>query len=331
MKKCIISLFLVLSLLIVFSSCTGVNNQNENEKLCINLGLLKGPTGMGAAYLLENNAEGKTEADYNLNLAASPDIFTAGLISGEIDIAALPVNTASVLYNKTDGGIKILCVNTLGVMYILSKDSTVSSITDLSGKTVLSAGQGTTTEYALDYILQKNGLSETVNVDYASEHAEVVTNALSGEYETVLLPEPFVTQLKMKTDEFVSSVNLTYEWNNLGAGEMTQGCFVIRTAFLEEHPDAAAKFLKDFENSVNSINKDYSAAAELIEKYDIAASSVAQKALPNCNIVFMKTEDMKSNTESYLNILFDYNPSSVGGKLPADDFWFAESDLSDAK
>lgn len=335
MKKILSVTAVLLCLALVFVSCaaSGEETTAENttaeettlqtEKAVINIGLLKGPTGMGAAMLLDADEKGTSEADYNLTLAGAPDVLQASLINEELDMAALPTNVAAVLNAKTEGKVQILAVNTLGVIYLMSNNENIKTVADLKGKTILSAGKGTTTEYVLDYILSENGLTvgTDVTVEYLSEHAEVITKAIADNAEVVLLPEPFVTQMKGKDAGYSVALDLTKEWKALGGGELTMGCIAVRKAFAEENPDAVKAFLNDYTASVNAVNADPSAAGAVIEKFDIAKATVASNAIPNCNIVIMTGEELKTNVNNYLTVLHSSNPQSVGGSVPADSFY----------
>lgn len=334
MKKVLSVLAVLLCLALVFTSCgttaeettlgeTTAEETTAAQKAVINIGLLKGPTGMGAAVLLESDENGTANADYNLTLASAPDVLQTGLINNELDMAALPTNVAAVLNAKTEGKIQILAVNTLGVIYLMSNDESIKTVADLKGKTILSAGKGTTTEYVLNYILAENGLTldTDVFVEYASEHAEVISKATSDGYEVILLPEPFVTQMKAQDAGFAVAIDLTKEWKALGGGELTMGCIAVRKDFADENPDAVAAFLKDYEASVNAVNADPEAAGSIIEKFDIAKAAIASKAIPNCNITFMTGEDMKTNVNAYLTVLHSSNAQAVGGSVPADTFY----------
>lgn len=322
----------LLCLSLVFASCgntaeettlpetTAEETTLPAEKAVINIGLLKGPTGMGAAQLLENDKNGTANADYNLTLAGAPDVLQSALINGSLDMAALPTNVAAVLHGKTEGKVQLLAVNTLGVIYLMTNNENIKTISDLQGKTILSAGQGTTTEYVLNYILSENGLTD-VTVEYAAEHAEVITKAVSDGYEVILLPEPFVTQMKAQDAGYSVAIDLTKEWNALGGKELTMGCIAVRKEFAEKNPEAVKAFLKDYEASVNAVNADPAAAGTIIESFEIAKAAVASKAIPNCNIVFMTGDEMISNVSDYLNVLFTSNPKAVGGAVPAADFY----------
>ena len=343
MKKLIVAMAVLLALSLVFAACANTadpttepaestsdadstaeepdSTEAPAEKAAVNLGLLKGPTGMGAAYLLQKNADGEASNEYALTLASAPDQIQAALISGELDIAAIPTNVAAVLNAKTEGKVKILAVNTLGVLYIMSSRDDISSVEDLSGKTVLSAGQGTTTEYVLNYLLEQHGVTDCT-VEFASEHAEVLTQAKAGSYDTVLLPEPFVTQMKGADTGFATVIDITAEWEALDNGLLTMGCIAVRTAFAEEHPEAVSNFLADYEESINYVKENTEEAANLIETFEIAGAAVAKAALPNCNLTFMAGDEMRTNVSAYLKVLADANPQSVGGQVPGDDFYY---------
>lgn len=335
MKK-IISLIITLVIIAgVFGACaapekvTPGSAESETapqaEKTTVNIAVLKGPTGMGCAQLLKNNDEGTALNDYNFTVASAPDQITGKLISGELDIAALPTNAAATLYNKTNGGVKLIALNTLGVLYILEKGSSVTSINDLKGKTVLASGKGSTAEYVLNFILEKNGIvpGKDVTIDYAAEHTEAASQALAGKYDIVMLPEPFVTSVMTQNADFKVKIDLTEEWRKLGFGELTMGAIAVRTAFLNEHKTAVDDFLKEYAESVKFTNDNIAEAAALIEQYDIAQAAVAQKAIPNCNIIYADGAEMENNTESFLKIIAEADISSVGGTLPADDFYYS--------
>lgn len=331
MKKLLSLTAILLCLALVLASCgttaeeTTLSEETTSsaEKAVINIGLLKGPTGMGAAMLLEADEKGTAAADYNLTLAGAPDVLQSGLINNELDMAALPTNVAAVLNAKTEGKVQILAVNTLGVIYLMSNNESIKTVADLKGKTILSAGKGTTTEYVLNYILSENGLNtETdVKVEYLTEHAEVITKAVADKAEVVLLPEPFVTQMKGKDAGYKVALDLTKEWKALGGGELTMGCIAVRKAFVDENPEAVKAFINDYTASVNAVNADPKAAGAVIEKFEIAKAAVASAAIPNCNIVVMTGEELKTNVNAYLTVLHSSNPQAVGGKLPADGFY----------
>jgi len=295
------------------------------EGVKVRVGTLKGPTGMGMVGLMQFAEEGDTSNEYEFSLKGAPEDVRAMLISGEVDIAALPTNMAAVLYNQDQGSVQILAANTLGVLYVLEKGEPVASVADLAGKTLYITGQGAAPEYVMGYILKKNGLdpASDVSMEYLSEHAELATKMVAGEVSLGMLPEPFVTTTIFKDDSIKVALDITKEWNNVSFGTaLVMGCIVVRTEFAEENPDAVAAFLSEYEESVNFVNRDIADAAQLMGKFEIIAQEVAEKSIPNCNIVYMDGDNMKSSVESFLNVLYEANPQSIGGSLPDEAFYY---------
>ena len=293
---------------------------------------LKGPTAMGMVQMMKESEAGGLLADrgYSFELAAAVDEVTPKIVKGDVDIAAVPANLASVLYNNTEGGVKVLAINTLGVLYIVEKGENVKSVEDLRGKTIYASGKGATPEYALNYILSGNGIDpeKDVTIEWKSEHAECLSALLAADDGIAMLPQPFVTVAQTKAEGIRIALDMTEAWNALQEGAetpsaMLTGVVVARTAFIEEHPEAVASFLDDYAVSVAFVNDDTEAAAELIGGYDIVAAPVALKALPFCNIVLIEGEELQQKLSGYLTVLFEQNPKAVGGKLPEADFYFA--------
>ena len=299
---------------------------------------MTGPTGMGLARLLdqfgvveapqsEPLVEDVTEngGSYNFLLAGTADEISPALIKGELDAACVPANLASVLYNKTEGEIVTLGINTLGVLYIVDKGESIQTIADLKGKTIVSAGKGSVPEYGLRYVLQQNGIDpdKDLTIEWKSEQAECVAALASGAAEIAMMPQPYVTVAQGKVEGLRIAVDLAGEWAALDNGSaMLTGVVVARKSFIEEHPAAVEAFLKDYAASVEWVNNNVAEAAQVIGNYNIVAAPVAEKAIPYCNIVCITGEEMHANLSGYLAVLYEANPQSVGGKLPADDFYF---------
>ncbi|MBR5931432.1 MAG: ABC transporter substrate-binding protein [Lachnospiraceae bacterium] len=295
----------------------------QDTSVKINVTALKGPTGMGMAYLNQQSDDGLTAYKYDISYAGAPDEVVGGLINGEIQIAALPVNLGATLYNKTQGEILTAAVNTLGVIYIVENGDTVHSLADLAGKKIVGSGQGSTPEYALNYLLEKNGLAGQVEVEYVSEHDEAVTALVSGTADIVMIPEPKVTAALSQLETARIAVSLTEEWEKVSDTEMITGVIVVRKSFAEEHPEIVDTFLKEYAESVEYTIGNMEDAAQLIEKYGIIPkAAVALKALPNCNIVYMDGAEMAASVTEMLTTLYDANPASVGGSLPGEEMFY---------
>lgn len=300
--------------LAAFAACS--KKQDDTE---IRIAALKGPTGMGMVKL----ADKQNYPNYTVSIEASPDALNPRIISGEVDVAAVPVNLASVLYNKLDGDISVLAVSTLGVIYVVEAGSEVNSVADLAGKTVYATGQGATPEYILNYLLDKNGVAGSVEVNYVGEHAALATMLANGSAEIGMLPEPNVTSTLAGNDNLRIALNLTEEWNKVCSTELVQGVVIARKSFVNEHPEAIEQFLREYEKSSTFVNENIDEAAKLIVDAGILGNvEIAKKAIPNCNISFSKGEAMHKAVEGMLTVLFEANPKSIGGKLPDKDFYY---------
>lgn len=300
--------------LAAFAACS--KKQDDTE---IRIAALKGPTGMGMVKL----ADKQNYPNYTVSIEASPDALNPRIISGEVDVAAVPVNLASVLYNKLDGDISVLAVSTLGVLYVVEAGSEVNSVADLAGKTVYATGQGATPEYILNYLLDKNGVAGSVEVNYVGEHAALATMLADGSAEIGMLPEPNVTSTLAGNDNLRIALNLTEEWNKVCSTELVQGVVIARKSFVNEHPEAIEQFLREYEKSSAFVNENIDEAAKLIVDVGILGNvEIAKKAIPNCNISFSKGEAMYKAVEGMLAVLFEANPKSIGGKLPDKDFYY---------
>ena len=330
MKKKFILVMAVL--LCLLTACAAPQEQEQEdttpkEKEVVRFGILKGPTGIGASYLLEQNVNDAARNKYEVTLEADAQNIIAAVVSNQLDIAAVPTNAASALYNKTEGQVQILALNTAGVLYILEKGNTVASWGDLKGKTIYATGQGANPEYVLNYLLAQNGLTvgQDVTVEFL-DSAELTTKAASGEVDVCMLPVPAVTTVLVKNADMRIALNLSEEWDKLNNGSMlTMGCVVVRKDFLNEHPEAVANFLAEYEESINYVKNNAADAGALCEKFEIVpAAAIATKAIPDANLIFVKGADIRPAIEGYYNVLFEADPKSIGGKLPQDDFYPAE-------
>lgn len=310
---------------------TGKENQDnevkQEEKIDINIASLKGPTTMGMVKLMSDSEEGKTANNYNVQMSGTADEIVPKVVKGEIDIAAVPCNLASVLYNKTEGQISIGAVNTLGVLYIVENGDSIHSVEDLKGKTIYSTGKGTTPEYVMNYVLTKNGIDpeKDVTIEYKSESTEVATILAGEEGAIAMLPQPYVTTVQMKNKNIRTALDMTKEWDNVQNGDgssLITGVVIVRNEFLKENKEAFDKFLEDYKASTEYVTSNVDEAAVLIGKYGIVPEEVAKKAVPLCNIKYIDGKDMETKVSGYLKVLHEQNPKSVGGKLPEEGFYY---------
>ena len=330
MMKKLTSLLLSVVMLVSLLAC-GASAKTLSAKT-LRIAGLKGPTTMGLVNLLSMEKNGTAAMDYDLQLYGAADEIVPKLIKGDLDMAAIPANLAATLYQKTNGGIQVLAVNTLGVLYVVEKGDTVHSFADLKGRTILSTGKGTTPEYVLRYLLTKNGLDpdKDVKIEYYSEASEVTAQMAATKKDAIaVLPQPYVTAAQMKDSELRVVLDLTKEWNKVCDTQLITGVTVVRTAYAEDHPDVVQAFLNDYEKSVNAANTDIDGTAALCEEVGVVAkAAIAKKALPKCNIVYRRGEEMKKDISAYLQVLYDASPAAVGGKLPGDNFYWVKPTTS---
>lgn len=329
MKKIIA---LSLSIILLLITCTGCQNkkgnENANDDTQIRIAALKGPTAMGMVKLMDDAKNGTAKGNFDFNISEAVDEITPMLVKGDVDIAAVPANLGAVLYNNTEGKVKVLAVNTLGVLYIVDNGDSVHSVADLKGKTIYTSGKGATPEYTLNYILKNNGIDpeKDVTIEYKSEHAECVAVLASQENAIAMLPQPFVTVAQAKNDKIRVALDMNEEWDKLqdtdNKSALITGAIVVRTEFLEQHKDLVNQFLDSYKESVDYVNNHIDDAAALIEKEDIVPAAVAKIAIPYCNIVYIGGDEMKTKLSGYYSVLFDQNPKSVGGTLPDDTFYY---------
>ena len=314
MKK-VFALVLVLMLVLC---CTAAAED------AVRVASLKGPTSMGLVKLMNDDENGAAAQDYEFTLSGTADEIVPLLTRGELDIALIPCNLASILYNNTHM-ISILNINTLGVLYVVENGNEIESVEDLRGKTVYSTGKGTTPEFALNFILNGNGIDPEADltIEYKSEAAEVLSALLSDNAAVAVLPQPYVTAALAQNEGLRIALNLTEEWEKADPDSgLITGVTVVNNDFLAANPEAVKTFVEEQAASAAYVNEHNDEAAEWIAALGIVAKApLAQKALPFCNIVCIDGDEMKAKVGGYLSALYEMNPASVGGALPADDIF----------
>lgn len=332
--KKILSILLLCLLLFTTAACTQQPAENTDSgtndsqpKTTVKIAALNGPTGMGLVNLMTKQDNGTAENNYEFTMSSAPDQVSASVIKGEPDLAAVPVNLAATLYQKTNGQYVVCAINTLGVLYMLDTTDTIRSVADLKGQTIYATGQGSTPEYILRYVLSANGIDpdKDVTIEFKADHAELATLVKSGQAPIAMLPEPNVTSAMMGTDNVKIALNMTEEWDNVSTDGSTvvQGCILVKKSFLEQNQTAYDQFMEDYRESVDFVTTNIDQAAQAIAQYEIVPKAeIAQEAIPNCNIVLITGEEMKTKLKPFLEILYQYNNASVGGSLPDDNFYY---------
>ena len=296
--------------------------ESEATEATLRIAGLKGPTTMGLVNLMAD----EVASSYDFTMYGAADEIVPLLVKGDLDAAAVPANLAATLYNKTNGAVEVACINTLGVLYILENGETVNSVADLKGQTIVTTGKGTTPEYVLRYVLSENGIDpdSDVTIEYCSEATEALSKVQAGEATITMLPQPFVTSALSQVEGLRVALDMNEEWQKVAGSKLVTGVLVVRKDAVENDPEAFASFMEGYAASVEAANSDLEGTAALCEQYGVVAkAALAQKALPQCNIVFETGDEMKADLETYFNVLYAADPTSVGGTLPADDFYYA--------
>ncbi len=328
MKK-LLAIILTLTLVFAFAGC-GSNKDVVSSApevytaVDMSVACMTGPTGIGMAKLMAD-AEAKTTANnYSFTVATAATDITGKFLNGEINIASVPTNVAATLYNKSEGKVRMLAVNTYGVLSILEKGDTIKSVADLKGKTVYSTGKGQNPEFILKYILTENGIDpeKDLTINFVSSE-DLVAKLISGEAEVAMAPEPAATTVMVKNQELNRVLSINDEWAKVSDTKLMMGCVIALDSYIEANPKAVEKFLEEYEASIKFASENIDETATHCATYKITASDViAKKAIPTCNLCYVTGKDMKNNVNGYYGVLFNADPTSIGGKLPADDLYY---------
>lgn len=295
----------------------------------LRVGSLKGPTSMGLVSLMDKASRGESKGNYEFTMVTDASELVAKMVSGDLDIALVPANMASILYQKTNHGVNVLDINTLGVLYVVAADDSITGIADLKGKTIYMTGKGTTPDYVFNYLLSANELSSSdVTIEYKSEAAEVAAVLKETPDAIGLLPQPFVTVAMAQNESLKMVLDLTAEWDKVQSeegGSLVTGVTVCRSELFadDDAADSIRLFMEEHKESAEFANANVEEASQLVAAAGIIEKApVAAKALPYCSITYIDGTEMKEKLSGYLNVLFEQDPSSVGGQLPDKPFYY---------
>ena len=326
-----LSLLFALVMLLSLTGC-GVTGEEDSAPETVNVYVLAGPTGIGAVNLWARSDAGET--NYRFTLVGSNDEIVAAISNGTADMACVATNLAATLYNKTDAGVICLAVNTLGVLHLLSNGETLDSIADLTGKTIYLPGQGANPEYILRYVLTGNGLDpdSDVTFSFVGDGSELMTVWQDDPDAVIMAPQPVATSLLMQYETAAEAFDMTQEWDKVTDGgpnklpsKLMMGCVITRDDFCAQYRSAVAQFMDDYAASIEAAQDDVSGTAALCEQYGlIPKAALAEKAIPACGLTYVTGDEMRAQLAGYLQVMFDANPKSVGGKLPGDDFYYVK-------
>lgn len=339
MRKYVAWISAVLLLVAMFAGCGNIPDESSapdagTPKAAVNVTAIAGPTGVGLVSLMQKQTEGTATNNYTFNVVSAPEQAVAAITNGSADIAAVPTNLAATLYKKTGGKVQVLALNTMGVLHILANGEQIATVADLKGKTIYTSGQGANPEYILKYVLERNGLTpgKDVTIEFVADNDALATLMINGTAKIAMVPEPKAAAVLMQNKDVKRVLNMTAEWykkdgkippaNELDS-VLVMGCVIARTEFVEKNPQAIRDFLSEYKASIESATEDVSATAALCETYQIIPkAAIAAAAIPHCGLTYVDGLELRRALNGYYNVLYGYNPDSIGGALPNADFYY---------
>lgn len=330
-KKWWMHLLALLTICFLVSALTGCGSKtkqtskSKDTAVKTNVSMVKGFSSISMVNLMEKNEKGKAANNYQFSVATAPDEVMSKLVTQEIDIAAVPTNMAASLYQKTKGNVVMLAVNTLGVVKVVTTDPSIKRLEDLKGKSVVGAGQGAIPEYTFNDILAKKGLKpqQDIQISYKPGHEEVASLISSNQVQIATLPEPTLSQVMATNKKVRVIADLNTEWEALHPNTiMAQGCVVVTKKFLEKHPQAVTRFMKEYQASAQKVHSDLQGTSTLCDKFNIIPEKVAKTAIPKSHQVFVTGKEAEKKLTPFFKVLYEANPKSVGGAVPDSAFYY---------
>jgi NitT/TauT family transport system substrate-binding protein len=291
----------------------------------ISFAALKGPSGIGLIRLFDASPA-LPGATVQMLAVASADLMAAKVISGDYDVAVLPLNMAAKLRNA---GVPIVLAAIVGegMVSFLTSDPSIRSLGDLRGKEVYVAGQGATPDYLMQKLLSKAGLdpSKDLRLSYSLPYPEMAASLALGKIQYAVLPEPFATLAISANPALKAPLDLGALWKSAtGQASYPMTALVVSARLAAERPEAVKALLAAVADSIARVKAQPAAAGLLVEKNDLGLkAAVAEKAIPRSAYVFVRAPAARPSVEALLKVFLDTAPASIGGKLPEDAFYAA--------
>lgn len=330
MKKTnIVALAILLVSGTVFASGNKESASQTEMPATLKAATITGPSGMGIAHLFSNTPDVGAGTVVSIETVGSADALLPKLITGDLDIGVLPVNVAAKLYNVNPQSLVVGAVVGNGMLALVTRDGSVTSVASLAGKKVSVAGQGATPEYVLRTLIAKAGLApDSLTLDFSIPNTEIAAALVADKIEYAFVPEPFATVAILngaKGDKPVHRAFLAKdEWNAAGLGkDFPMTVCVVRKEYAAKYPETVRKFLDAYRASIEWTIANPSEAGLAVEAAGLGLKSpVATKAIPSSNFVFIPAAEAKVSIEQLLSAYLAYAPEAIGGKLPDSGFYF---------
>ncbi|MEN6461008.1 MAG: MqnA/MqnD/SBP family protein [Syntrophomonas sp.] len=331
MKKKFVT-FLLLSLFILsLGGCAQPEKEVKQppktpQPVNFNVAVLRGPSAVSMVKMIDQTPSLGEGVKVNYIMEQSPDVLASKLLTGEVEIATIPTNLAAKIYNK-GVGYQLAAMNTWGVMYVVTNGVTVSNWSDLKGQPINAVAKGSAADVVLKYLLSKNNINPDTDValSYIASPVEAAQLMIAGKSKIAALPEPWVSMVLSKNPNARLALDLQKEWTRLNGENVPFGqtCLVVKKDFANKNPQIVTKFLTEYKNSINWANKNAAQTGELAKKHDIGIpADITAAAIPRCNIRYADAVSARPAVEKYLQVLLDFSPESIGGKLPDAEFYY---------
>jgi|LGOV01.1.fsa_nt_gb NitT/TauT family transport system substrate-binding protein len=343
MKKNLNKYFMGAVMVMIFMSAVGCTNNNianvvnnesimsdeveniENDKTFIKVAAPIGSPTLSIIKMFKDSLMIGSNTEVAYECVKSPDLMASKIMSGEIDIALVPSNLAIKMYNK---GIdyKYAATGVWGVLYIISSED-ITTWEDLKGKEINIIGRGLTPDIVTRYLLKANGLEpdKDVKFNYVNGASELAQLFISGESTLSIMPEPMLSKVMMKKCDTKIVLDLQEEWTKVSGNNDSypQAGIFIKNELIENHPELVEEFLLKYEESIKWVNENPSLAGEYSEEFKTGLNAeLVKKAIKRSNISYKNAIDSEKALISYYEVLLNFSPDTIGGKLPDDNFYY---------
>lgn len=329
MKRSLVVTMLILSFLTLILNAEGAREGSEAtaalaEPLQLTVAGLKGPSSIGMLRMIESEPVFGEDVETEYQIVDEPQLMIARIMSGEADIAAVPINLAAVLYNK-GAPYRLGAVTGDGLLHIVSSREDIGSVEDLKGKRIYCIAQGSTPEFVLRYVLEKSGIDPDteVELDFSFDHVAIAPQLIAGKVDLAVLPEPFVSIVASKNPAVQPVIDLQQVWAELsGTGDTYPiTATLVRNSLYREHPEALKAFFAAYRESIDWANANPAEAGGLAGKYMEMPAPIIAKAMPRLNLRYQSPREARSRVEELYQVFHGFAPASVGGTIPGDEFY----------
>lgn len=276
-----------------------------NGAPAVALASVAGVKGEDDIYALASNYE-------LVDAEAIPSVLT----KGEKDLVIAPINAGAKLYKAGKSKYQLAAVVTWGNLAFASQKENFT-INDIDGSDLILFGEGTINASIANYVLAQKNITPA-SVTYKGSAAETQAELTKNANAIVLSAEPAITAAKLQKPAITSiDVQTLYKEISGKSGYTQAGLFINPNSNKEK----VNEFINQFKSSALDTKNDLDKVAKIcVDLKILPKEAVAKKAIPLCNINFVKAVDAKSEIEATAQI----DMSQFGGALPADDFYYSE-------